>query len=197
MFDGFEEFDIATAGTTIHGRRGGQGPPVLLLHGIPRNASDVALGSATTRRTHVVATDLRGFGASGTPPSTPDHAPYSMREIARDQVEIMNALGYGEFAVAGHYRGARCAYRMDLPPGRCRPSYSARHRPPPVRRSAARTWPAASVLGVVVPGGPVPGARAADRRAPEVFVNHMLHAWSDGADVFPRGHPRRLSRLVP
>src|SRR5262249_60154401 len=36
MLDRFEEFDIATAGTTIHGRRGGQGPPVLLLHGMPQ-----------------------------------------------------------------------------------------------------------------------------------------------------------------
>lgn len=42
----------------------------------------------------VVATDLRGFGASGTPPSTPDHAPYSMRKIAHDQVEVMHAVGH-------------------------------------------------------------------------------------------------------
>lgn len=61
----------------------------------------------------VVATDLRGFGDSGTPPSAPDHGPYSMRESARDQVGVMRALGYERFAVAGHDRGPRCAYRMD------------------------------------------------------------------------------------
>ena len=83
MLDRFEEFDIATTGTTIHGRRGGQGPPVLLLHDIPethlmwRQVAPQLAGQFT-----VVATDLRGFGASGTPPSAPDHAPYSMRELA-------------------------------------------------------------------------------------------------------------------
>jgi haloacetate dehalogenase len=115
MLDRFEEFDIATAATTIHGRRGGHGPPVLLLHGIPEtHLMWHRVAPQLAERFTVVATDLRGFGASGTPPSTPDHAPYSMREVARDQVEVMNALGYEKFGVAGHDRGARCAYRMAL-----------------------------------------------------------------------------------
>jgi len=65
----------------------------------------------------VVATDLRGYGDSRTPPSAPDHAPYSMREIARDQVEVMQSLGHDRFGAVGHDRGARCAYRLalDLP----------------------------------------------------------------------------------
>src|SRR4029450_14008923 len=115
VFDGFEEFDIATTGTTIHGRRGGEGPPVLLLHGIPETHLMWHLVAPhVDERFTVVVTDLRGFGASGTPPSTPDPGPYSMREVARDQVEVMNALVYEEFGVAGHDRGARCAYRMAL-----------------------------------------------------------------------------------
>jgi len=35
VFDGFEVFDVEVDGVRIHGRRGGSGPPVLLLHGIP------------------------------------------------------------------------------------------------------------------------------------------------------------------
>ena len=62
----------------------------------------------------VVVTDLRGYGDSGKPPSSPDHAPYSMRELAKDQVAVMAALGHDSFGVAGHDRGARCAYRMAL-----------------------------------------------------------------------------------
>jgi haloacetate dehalogenase len=69
---------------------------------------------ALAERYTVVATDLRGFGDSGTPPSTPDHAPYSMRALAGDQVEVMRALGYDRFALVSHDRGARCAYRMAL-----------------------------------------------------------------------------------
>ena len=67
-----------------------------------------------TQHFTVVATDLRGYGDSGKPASTADHGPYSMRALARDQVEVMNALGFAEFAVAGHDRGARCAYRLAL-----------------------------------------------------------------------------------
>jgi haloacetate dehalogenase len=62
----------------------------------------------------VVATDLRGYGDSGAPPSLPDHAPYAMRALAADQVAVMAQLGFERFAVAGHDRGARCAYRLAL-----------------------------------------------------------------------------------
>ncbi len=92
---GFDEFDIATSGTTTHGRRGGQGPPLLLLPGISEaHLMWHAVAERRAERFTVVATDLRGFGDSGTPPSTPGHAPYSMRELAKDQVEVMAALGY-------------------------------------------------------------------------------------------------------
>jgi haloacetate dehalogenase len=115
MFDGFEEFDIPTAGTSIHGRRGGSGPPLLLLHGIPETHLMWHRVAPQLAAHHtVVATDLRGYGDSGTPPSTADHAPYSMRALARDQVEVMQQLGYDEFSVVGHDRGARCAYRLAL-----------------------------------------------------------------------------------
>jgi haloacetate dehalogenase len=60
----------------------------------------------------VVATDLRGYGDSGTPPSRPDHAPYAKRALAHYQVAAMDWLGFARFAVAGHDRGARCACRL-------------------------------------------------------------------------------------
>src|SRR5258708_8910774 len=108
MFDGFEEFDISADGASVHGVRGGSGPPVLLLHGIPethlmwhRVAPELA------EHNTVVATDLRGYGDSGKPPTTADHEPYSMRAIGRDQLEVMHQLGYDEFSVVGHDRGAR------------------------------------------------------------------------------------------
>jgi haloacetate dehalogenase len=187
MLDRFEEFDIATAGTTIHGRRGGQGPPVLLLHGIPEtHLMWHRVAPRLAERFTVVATDLRGFGASGTPPSTPDHAPYSMRAIARDQVEVMAALGYEEFAVAGHDRGARCAYRMALD-----------HPATVARLAVLDIVPTGEAFGradmdfslgfwvwsFLAAPDPVPERLIAG--APEVLVNHMLDAWSDRADVFP------------
>lgn len=114
-FDGFETFDVATAGTTVHGRRGGSGPPVLMLHGFPEtHLMWHRVAPALAERYTVVATDLRGFGNSGTPDSGAGHAAYSMRAIGAEQVEVMRELGYDRFAVIGHDRGARCAYRMAL-----------------------------------------------------------------------------------
>ncbi len=115
MLDGFTEFDVAVSATTIHGRRGGSGPPLLLLHGFPEtHLMWHRVAPALAREHTVVLADLRGNGGSGAPPSSPDHAPYSMQALANDQVELMQAFGFERFGVAGHDRGARCAYRMAL-----------------------------------------------------------------------------------
>jgi haloacetate dehalogenase len=183
VFEGFEEFDVTVSGTTVHGRRGGAGPPLLLLHGIPEtHLMWHRVAPALAERYTVVATDLRGYGDSGKPASTGDHAPYAMRELARDQVEAMGRLGYDRFGVAGHDRGARCAYRMalDHPTAVSRlavldivPTYDAFHRADmdfslgfPRRRwttgrtrptgggpgSAARSWPCGAPPAPSPPG---------------------------------------------
>ena len=115
MFEGFKESMIDTGETVIRARRGGSGPPLLLLHGNPQTSAmwhKVAPRLAETFT--VVATDLRGYGESGKPSSTPDHAPYSKRAMALDQIAVMRRLGHERFFVAGHDRGARVAYRMAL-----------------------------------------------------------------------------------
>lgn len=115
MFDGFQTLRLETADAEIDARVGGQGPPLLLLHGYPQTKAiwrDVA--PALARSFTVVATDLRGYGASSRPAAGPDHAGYAKRAMAVDQVEVMALLGFPRFAVAGHDRGARVAYRMAL-----------------------------------------------------------------------------------
>jgi haloacetate dehalogenase len=115
MFEGFTLTTIDTGETTIRVRHGGNGPPLLLLHGIPEtHVMWHRIAPRLAQDFTVVATDLRGYGESGKPPSTPDHAPYAMRALARDQVAVMHALGFDRFAIAGHDRGARCAYRLAL-----------------------------------------------------------------------------------
>ena len=187
MFDGFEAFDVATGATTIHGRRGGGGPPVLLLHGIPEtHLMWHRVAPRLAERFTVVATDLRGYGDSGTPPSTPDHAPYSMRALARDQVEVMRELGYDRFAVAGHDRGARCAYRLalDHPDAVTRLAVLDVVPTGDAFRGAGRDF----ILGFWVwsfLAAPEPVPERLVAAAPEVIVDHMLDAWSEVPGAFP------------
>jgi haloacetate dehalogenase len=115
MFEGFHERQVATSGVEIHLRLGGDGPPLLLLHGYPQtSAMWHRVAPALARRFTVVAADLRGYGGSSKPPSGPDHAAYAKRAMAADMVEVMATLGFPEFAVAGHDRGGRVGYRMAL-----------------------------------------------------------------------------------
>jgi haloacetate dehalogenase len=115
MFDGFETTEIDTGETRIFVRRAGAGAPVLLLHGFPQtHLMWRGVAPLLARRFTVVCADLRGYGSSGCPASAPDHAPYAKRAMARDMVAVMERLGFARFAVAGHDRGGRVAYRLAL-----------------------------------------------------------------------------------
>ena len=115
MFEGFELSTIDTGEATIRVRHGGSGPPLLLLHGHPQtHVMWHRVAPRLAEEFTVVAPDLRGYGGSSKPPTTPDHAPYSKRAMARDQVAVMQQLGFERFSVAGHDRGGRCAYRLAL-----------------------------------------------------------------------------------
>lgn len=115
MYEGFATHELATDRGTVHARVRGSGPPLLLLHGYPQNhLMWHAAAPLLAERFTVVATDLSGYGGSLRPAPAPDHAPHSKRAVARDQVQAMAALGFDRFAVAGHDRGGRVAYRMAL-----------------------------------------------------------------------------------
>jgi haloacetate dehalogenase len=115
MFEGFQVRDIETSGARIHLRVGGSGPPLLLLHGNPlTHVMWHKIAPRLAEEFTVVATDLRGYGDSSKPPGGEDHSGYSFRTMARDQVEVMGALGFERYLVAGHDRGARVAHRMAL-----------------------------------------------------------------------------------
>ncbi|GAA3215384.1 alpha/beta fold hydrolase [Dactylosporangium siamense] len=187
MFDGFEAFDIGTAGASVHGRVGGEGPPVLLLHGIPETHRMWHRVAPRLADHHtVVVTDLRGYGDSGKPPSTADHEPYSMRAIGADQLEVMRRLGYDTFSVVGHDRGARCAYRLalDHPEAVTRlgvidvvPVGDAYDRADKDFSLAYWQW---SFLAA-----PEPVPEQFIGAAPATLVDFMLDTWAEVKDAFP------------
>ena len=113
--DNFNNIQIKTAGAEINLVHGGSGNPLLLLHGYPQtHVIWHQIAPRLAHSFHVICPDLRGYGDSSKPPSTPDHYPYSKRAMAQDMVEVMASLGYSEFFVAGHDRGARVTHRMAL-----------------------------------------------------------------------------------
>src|SRR5919108_2539414 len=115
MFENFETGRVDVAPPTIWFRRGGTGPPLLLLHGFPQtHLMWRSLAPALAEQFTVVCADLRGYGSSGTPPSTPDHAPYAKAAMAGDMVALMERFGFERFSVVGHDRGGRVAYRLAL-----------------------------------------------------------------------------------
>jgi haloacetate dehalogenase len=115
LFDGFVVTDVETPRGTVRARVGGSGPPVLLLHGWPEtHLMWHAVAPRLAERFTVVAPDLPGYGDSFRPPVTDDHAGHSKRALAADLVAAMAELGHATFAVAGHDRGGRVAYRMAL-----------------------------------------------------------------------------------
>jgi haloacetate dehalogenase len=116
MFESFTSHTIPTGnGIEIAAWVAGSGTPLLLLHGFPQtHVCWHKIAPALAERFTVVATDLRGYGRSSKPPGGGDHASYSKRAMANDQVAVMRALGFARFCVAGHDRGGRVAHRMAL-----------------------------------------------------------------------------------
>ena len=113
LFPGFSKKSIKTSEARIHLETGGEGPPVLLLHGYPEtHAMWHKVAPQLARDYTVVCPDLRGYGDSSKPKGLHDHSNYSKRAMALDMVEVMQALGHERFHVVGHDRGGRVGHRL-------------------------------------------------------------------------------------
>jgi haloacetate dehalogenase len=119
LFPGFVQRKLRTSGAAINLVLGGEGPPLLLLHGYPQtHAMWHKVAPQLARDYTVVCPDLRGYGDSSKPKGLPDHSNYSKRAMALDMVEVMESLGFVAFHVVGHDRGARVAHRLARDHGR-------------------------------------------------------------------------------
>ncbi|MEU9189408.1 alpha/beta hydrolase [Streptomyces sp. NPDC048484] len=116
MFEGFEWKMVQLQESSVFVRHGGEGPPVVLLHGHPRTSATWhrVAPRLVERGFTVVCPDLRGYGRSRGPAPTADHSGHSKRAVAQDVVAVMSSLGHDRFMLAGHDRGGSVALRLVL-----------------------------------------------------------------------------------
>ena len=120
VFPGYSAHWIGTSIGKIFARSGGSGPPLLLLHGYPQtHVLFHKVAPLLERHFTLILADLPGYGWSAAPREDALHAPYDKRSMAKVMIEAMEKLGHAQFALAGHDRGGRVAYRLALDhPGR-------------------------------------------------------------------------------
>jgi haloacetate dehalogenase len=115
FFPGFEQRRVKVGDLTLNVRLGGSGGPLLLLHGYPQtHVAWHKVAPELARHFTVVCPDLKGYGDSDAPAPTADAGNYSKRVMGEEMPALMQALGHRRFAVVGHDRGARIAYRLAL-----------------------------------------------------------------------------------
>lgn len=115
LFPGFSSHRLKHQGADLFWLSAGRGPPLLLLHGYPQTlAAWHAVAARLQDHFTLVIPDLRGYGRSLGPSASDDHQAYSKRSMAADAIAMMQTMGYSTFAVCGHDRGGRVAYRLAL-----------------------------------------------------------------------------------
>lgn len=120
LFPGFASDWITTDHGRIFARRGGSGPPLLLLHGYPQtHVMWHRIAPQLAAQFTVIVADLPGYGWSDVPASDAAHTPFTKRAMGAAMIDLMERLGHARFALVGHDRGARVTYRLALDhPGR-------------------------------------------------------------------------------
>jgi haloacetate dehalogenase len=188
MFENLKAVEVQVRETSIFVRWSGSGPPILLLHGFPQtHLMWRAVAPMLARDFTVLCADLRGYGRSGCPPSTPDHAPYTKRAMAQDMVTVMERLGFPRFSLAGHDRGGRVAYRLALDhPDRVARLAVLDVLPTEVAWGRADSRFALGYWPWVLLAQPEPLPERLLAAAPEAVVDNALSDWGSPSTVFPR-----------
>lgn len=174
LFPGFQSHWIDTEAGRIFARSGGSGPPLVLLHGFPQtHVMWHRIAPSLAGKFTIVAMDLRGYGWSSVPSSEGGVA-YTKREMGKDVVAVMQALGHVRFRICGHDRGARVGYRLALDhPGRVEALALLDILPFTVvwENIRAGQIPAAHWAFL---SQPAPGPESAIQRAPDTFLEGLM-----------------------
>src|SRR5215213_3652774 len=193
--EGFAYETIAAGPTTYRPGIAGAGPAVLLLHGFPQtHYCWHRVAPALTPRNTVVVCDLKGYGDSHSEPGGPLGEGYAKREMAAELVELMARLGFERFAIVGHDRGGRVAYRMALD-----------HTEAVDRLGVLNIVPTSDQFERMTPdtlleyypwvlmAQPAPFAEQLVNASAEFFLRHSLSTWAAVPDAIP---PEAVERYL-
>jgi haloacetate dehalogenase len=177
---GFAYTTVPVAESSYSVAAAGDGRAVLMLHGFPQDHTCWhRVAPALARDDTVVLCDLKGIGASRAPRGGPLGEGYAKRDIAGELVEVMARAGHERFAVVGHDRGARVAYRMALDDPECVERLCVLNVIPTAEQfdrldadSALEYWP------FLLLAQPAPFAEKLIAAAAEHVVRHVLDTWT-------------------
>jgi haloacetate dehalogenase len=197
---GFDSGRRATGDASYFVSQGGHGPPLLLLHGFPETHAcwhRVAPRLAESHR--IVAPDLRGYGDSEAPPGGPRGEGYTKREMAAELVELMAGLGHDRFAVVGHDRGGRVAYRLALDhPGRVTRAAVLNVVPTLDQFERMGAGPTLGYWPWFLLAQPAPFPERLLLAEPGAFLEHAFATWpSDPGAIAPEQREEYLRALTP
>lgn len=185
LFPGFESHWIDTSIGRMFARSGGEGAPLLLLHGYAQtNVMWHKVAPKLAERFRLILPDLPGYGWSVAPKSGKGHAPYDKRSMANVMIEVMEKLGHVRFNLAGHDRGGRVAYRLALDhPGRLMklavldiiPTFEMWHRMDHILAMKVWHWP------FMAQKYPMPELLIS--KAPVEYLDWKMASWTKAKDL--------------
>ena len=193
LFPGFDGRYVATDEGRLFVRVGGEGEPLVLLHGFPQShAMWHAMAGDLAKRFRVIVPDLRGYGWSSVVRSGPDHAAYSKRAMGEDLLRLVEDLGHTRFHLAGHDRGGRVAYRLALDhPGRVSRLALLDILPTLVMWERIEAAPSDKTAHWPWLAGPAPHPENAILADPNAWFEAKLAGWSKKGTLAPF-HPLAL-----
>lgn len=183
-FNAFSRERVKVAAGSIAIRRAGRGPAVLLLHGYPETSlAWHRVAPALTREFTVIAADLPGYGDSTISEDAFDEGRISKRTMAQTLIDAMAALHVEEFALIGHDRGARVAYRLALDHPRNVRALAVLDVIPILDMAERMTYDAARLMSHWFwLAQPSTAPETLIGRDPDLYVRHIIDEW-DGAGV--------------
>ncbi|MGB8841169.1 MAG: alpha/beta hydrolase [Aliidongia sp.] len=178
MFDGFTQREIAIGDTVLHVTSGGDGPPLLLLHGYPQTrAAWHAIAAPLAARFTLIIPDLPGYGASRGP--APETANYTKRRTAETLRDLVRLLGHDRIFLAGHDRGGRVGFRLALDHPELVRAFAPLDIVPTLDAWEAMDWRGAmKSYHWLFLAQPAPLAERLIGLDPDFYLEHLLTRWA-------------------